>query len=62
MRTVFKYIELLPDHSLREECSNKELFLVRIFLVFGLNTGKYRPERTPYLDTFQAAIHVIIYD
>ena len=24
------------------------------FLVFGLNTGKYGPEKTPYLDTFQA--------
>ena len=23
------------------------------FLVFGLNTGKYRPEKTPYSDTFQ---------
>ena len=22
--------------------------------VFGLNTGKYGPEITPYLDTFQA--------
>ena len=47
---------------------NTELFLVRIFLyldwicrftsqifVFSPNTGKYRPEITPYLDTFQAA-------
>ena len=24
------------------------------FLVFGLNTGKYGPEKTPHLDTFQA--------
>ena len=24
------------------------------FPVFGLNTGKYRPETTPYLDTFHA--------
>ena len=24
------------------------------FLVFGLNTGKYGPEITPYLDTFHA--------
>ena len=22
------------------------------FSVFGLNTGKYEPEKTPYLDTF----------
>ena len=26
------------------------------FPVFGLNTGKYRPEITPYLDTFHAVI------
>ena len=26
------------------------------FPVFGLNTEKYGPEKTPYLDTFQAAI------
>ena len=25
------------------------------FSVFGLNTGKYEPEITPYLDTFHAA-------
>ena len=24
------------------------------FPVFGLNTGKYGPEKTPYLDTFYA--------
>ena len=22
------------------------------FPIFGLNTGKYEPEKTPYLDTF----------
>ena len=27
------------------------------FPVFGLNKGKYRPEKTPYLDTFQT-VHV----
>ena len=26
------------------------------FPVFGLNTEKYGPEKTPYLDTFHAAI------
>ena len=26
------------------------------FPVFGLNTGKYGPEITPYLDTFHAVI------
>ena len=26
------------------------------FAVFGLNTGKYEPEISPYLDTFHAVI------
>ena len=26
------------------------------FPVFGLNTRKYRPEKSPYLDTFHAVI------
>ena len=26
------------------------------FPIFGLNTGKYGPEKTPYLDTFYAVI------
>ena len=34
--------------SLHEKCPNTELFLVCIFP----NTGKYGPELTPYLDTF----------
>ena len=29
------------------------------FPVFGLNTGKQGPEKTPYLDAFQAG-HVIL--
>ena len=50
---------------LRKECPNTEFFLVCIFLysdwirrfteyisVFSPNTGKYRPEKTPCLDTF----------
>ena len=50
---------------LREKCPNTKLFLVRIFLysdliqrfdeqisIFSPNTGKYRPEITPYLNTF----------
>ena len=28
--------------------------------VFSPNTGKYRPEKTPYLDTFNAVIISII--
>ena len=52
--------------ALREKCPNTKLFLVCIFLhsawigrfheisVFKPNTGKYGPEKTPYLDTFHA--------
>ena len=54
-----------PRNTPRVRCPNTELFLVRIFLhldwirrytsylpVFSLNTEKYGPEKTPYLDTF----------
>ena len=53
--------------TLREKCSNTEFFLVRIFphsdwirrdtsylSVFSPNAVKYRPEKTPYSDTFHA--------
>ena len=30
------------------------------FLVFCANTGKYEPEKTPYLDTFHAVRHSLI--
>ena len=30
------------------------VFFCPYFPVFGLNTGKYGPEKTPYLDTFPA--------
>ena len=32
------------------------------FPVFGLNTGKYGPEKTPYLDTFHALCIVRLYN
>ena len=48
-------------------CPNAEFFLVGVFThsdwirrdmkylsVFSPNAGKYRPEKTPYLDTFHA--------
>ena len=48
--------------SLREKCPNTELFLVRMFLYLDwrLNTGKYRPEITLYLDTFHTVCHIIL--
>ena len=30
------------------------VFLGPLFPVFRMNTGKYGPEKTPYLDTFYA--------
>ena len=40
--------------------SKYEVFSGPYFAVFGLNTGKYRPEKTSYLDTFHAVKVVII--
>ena len=53
-------LTVLP--ALREKCPNTEFFQVCIFphleylLVFSPIAGKYRPERTPYLDTFHALL------
>ena len=69
LRTInnfcFCFIFSIPWSTLRENCPNTELFLIRIFLnsdwiwrdkvylsVFSQNTEKYGPETTPYLDTF----------
>ena len=38
--------------QLRGTCPNTEFFSGPYFPVFGLNTGKYGPEKTPYSDTF----------
>ena len=53
--------------SLCEKCPNTEFFCFafsRIQTEYGdlrsPNTGKYRPEKTPYLDTFHA-MNVIRY-
>ena len=63
---VFSRIRTECGKILREKCPNTELFLVRIYpyldwirryteylSVFSPNVGKYGPEKTPYLDTFQ---------
>ena len=36
--------------TLREKCPNTDFF----WSVFSPNTGKYGPEKTPYLDIFYA--------
>ena len=40
--------------TLSEKCPNTEFFLVRIFMYSNSSTGKYGPEKSPYLDTFDA--------
>ena len=68
--SLMDHIALHKQHiALSEKCPNTELFLVRIFLysdwirrctektfVFSPNTGKYAPEKTPYLDAFYAVL------
>ena len=61
----FFEVLILSMFTLREKCPNTALFLVRIFLysdfsVFRPNTGKYRPEITPHLDTFQVVLVITV--
>ena len=55
----FKELVLLDTKnvSLREKCPNKFFFSSPYFPIFSPNAGKYRPEKTPYLDTFH-----VVYD
>ena len=41
--------------KLHEKRANTEFFSVPYFPAISPNTGKYRSEKTPYLDIFQAA-------
>ena len=63
--TMYNALSFLTTPTLCEKCPDTEFFLVRIFRhsdwirrgaeylsVFIPNTGKYRPEKTPYLDIF----------
>ena len=43
---------MLPPNAVREKCPNTDFF----WSVFSPNTGKYGPEKTPYLDTFHAVM------
>ena len=49
-----KYNELLILSGTAWKVSKYGVISGPYFPVFGLNTGKYRPEITPYLDTFHA--------
>ena len=43
-----------------EKCPNADFFSGPYFPVFSPNTGKYGPEKTPYLDTFHSVEHLFI--
>ena len=46
------FVFLQLSKKLREKCPNTEFFSSPYFPVFRLNTGKYEPENTSYLDNF----------
>ena len=39
-------------NSLREKFPDRDVFSGPYFPIFGLNTGKFGPEKSSYLDTF----------
>ena len=43
-----------------QKVSKYGVFSGPYFPVFGLNTGKYGPEKTPYLDSFYAVYHISV--
>ena len=62
-------VKYLPAFAPRGKCPNTEFSLAHVFLysdwirrftayisVFSTHTGKYGPEKTPYLDTFLAVL------
>ena len=44
---------------MHENFSNTEFFAGPYFPVFSTNTGKYGPEKTPYLDTFNSTYFLL---
>ena len=51
-------MKLSCKNSTAWKVSKYGVFSSLYFPVFGLNTGKYEPEKTPFLDTFHAASHI----
>ena len=47
-------VSSLPHNSTARKVSKYAVFSGPCYPVFSPNTGKYRPEKTPYLDTFHA--------
>ena len=58
---VFPIFTFLKGFALRDKCPNTEFSLDCIFFVFSQNTGKYRPEKTPYLFAFQVVSFFIFF-
>ena len=61
---VFKRIRYLIDVNscTAWKVSKYGVFSGPYFLVFSPNTWKYGPEKTPYLQTFQAVLMLILPD
>ena len=49
----------IQNFALRE-VSKYGVFSGLYFPVFKLSTGKYGPEKTPYLDTFHAIVSIVM--
>ena len=47
--------------TLHQKCPNSEFFSGLYFPSFGMNTEKYGPEKTPYLDAFHAVLQLWVY-
>ena len=45
--------------AIQSKCSNLQLSTLKINKLFSPNTGKYRPEITPYLDTFHSVLNFV---
>ena len=52
-RSIYKLTEIIYIHT-AQKGSEYRVFLSKCFPVFSLNTGKYGPEKTPYLDSLYA--------
>ena len=60
----FVYYETLKE-SRKHDIAQHLITYLAIFPLrgksfFGRNTGKYGPEKTPYLDTFEAVSHCFV--
>ena len=49
---IFPYLLRVTEYSEKIKKVQIRSFTGLYFYVFGMNAGKYRPEKTPHLDTF----------